>query len=147
MTLYLRHLSVCLQTFISTEHPLLKFLFPMASLKNSLLVFLHPLQLLPLHFRLWLYDLLFQYIFQCSKIPHLCHHFFPSFSLPKRIRRRKAGYNLWILHKLQNTCKDIKNSKMAKFYFNIISLHHGASHTVILDGRVGKLIIILNVII
>lgn len=146
MTLYLRHLSVLLQAFISTEHPLLKFLFPMAFLKNSLLVFLHPLQLLPLHFRLWLYDLLFQYIFHCSKIPHLYHHFFPSLC-QKRITRRKASYNLWILHKLQNACKDIKNSKMAKFYFNMISLHHGASNTVTLDGRVGKLIIILNVII
>lgn len=30
---------------------------------------------------------------------------------------------------------------------DIISLHHGAGHTVTLDGRVGKLIVILNVII
>ena len=33
----------------------------------------------------------------------------------KRITTRKASYNLWILHKLQNACKDIKNSKMLNF--------------------------------
>ena len=119
MTLYLRHLSVCLQTFISTEHPLLKFLFPLASLKNSLLVFLHPLQLLPLHFRLWLYDLLFQYIFQCSKIPHLYHHFFPSFSLPKKNHKKNHFTSHEIIYKSNFTVQNKKLIGKSPFIYKL----------------------------
>lgn len=84
---------------LTRNSPLLKILFPLASLMQFSTGLPTLFWILPLHFRLWLYNLLFQDILQkCSKTPHLYHHFFSfSFCQKKKIKRRKVGYNLWIV--------------------------------------------------